>query len=168
MKWTVLQIQRMGGHHFHIDETVDFSILKELDKQIIELSPINVRGEADFDSSKIVFRLTIQGTFILPCSKSLVEVNFPVNIQTTETFFLRPIEDEVEGQLVENGVIDLTPVVQELLLLEIPMQVYADSATQECGAPLSGNGWEVVTEEDQAQKVDPRMAKLAELFKKDE
>lgn len=168
MKWTVLQIQRMGGHRFHIDETADFSILKELDKQIIDLSPISVKGEAEFDSSKIVFHLTIQGTLVLPCSKSLVEVNFPVNIQTIETFFLRPLEDEDEGELVENGVIDLTPIVQELLLLEIPMQVYADPVNQECGAPPSGNGWEIVTEEDQAKKVDPRMAKLAELFKKDE
>lgn len=168
MKWTLLQIQRMGGHHFQIDETVDFSILKELDKQLIDLSPISVKGEVDFDSSKIVFHLTIQGTFVLPCSKSLVEVNYPVQIQTTETFFLRSVEGTEEGVLVENGVVDLTPVVQELLLVEIPMQVYADSEDQACGAPLTGKGWGVVTEEDQTQKIDPRMAKLAELIKKDE
>ncbi|MDF2556215.1 MAG: hypothetical protein K0R71_43 [Bacillales bacterium] len=168
MKWTVLQIQRMGGHNFQIDETVDFSYLKEMDKQILDISPILVRGEVEFDSSKVVFHLTIQGTFVLPCSKTLVEVNYPVNIQTTETFFLHSLEDDEEGELVENGVIDLTPVVQELLLLEIPMQVYADSSDQESGTPFSGKGWEVVTEEEQAQKIDPRMAKLAELFKKDE
>ena len=39
------------------------------------------------------------------------------------------------------------PIIHEILLLEVPMQVFCEDSTEE-GAPQSGKDWEVVHEQD--------------------
>lgn len=168
MKWTIPQLQRYRDKEFNIDETVDLSELKEIDPEIRDVLPFRVFGRADIGSNRITFHLNISGTLVLPCSRTLVDVNFPVQVFTTETFlFEAPGNMELgEGEfhVTDGDVIDLMPVLKEIVLLEIPLQVFTDQTNPENGAPQSGKDWEVITEEEQSKKVDPRLAKLAELF----
>ena len=68
----------------------------------------------------------------------------------------------------------LTPVFEELVLLELPLQVFSEEAKDMNTA--EGKGWSFATDEeynarlqDEETKVDPRLAGLANLFdKKDE
>lgn len=62
------------------------------------------------------------------------------------------------------------PVVEELLLVEIPMQVFSEDALEMSNLPR-GNEWEMKTEEGnlleqiaKEPKVDPRLAGLANFF----
>lgn len=66
--------------------------------------------------------------------------------------------------------VDLTPVVEELLLVEIPMQVFSEDALEMSNLPR-GKEWEMKTEEGnlleqiaKEPKVDPRLAGLANFF----
>ena len=100
-----------------------------------------------------------------------MDVHYPYSIDTTETFLLKPAEFDSEEDLhqIEGDVVDLTPVIKEILLLEIPMQVFCDNVTEEEGAaPQAGKDWEVISEEDQTTKVDPRLADLAKFFVKED
>ena len=68
-------------------------------------------------------------------------------------------ESEEEVHQVNGDVIDLMPIIHEIFLLEVPMQVFCEDSTEE-GAPQSGKDWEVIHEQDKKEKIDPRLAGL--------
>jgi len=58
--------------------------------------------------------------------------------------------------------------VQELILLHVPVQVHGDDEENQL---VQGEGWTVLSEEapEEAEpKIDPRLAGLAQFFKKDQ
>lgn len=167
LEWTISQLQKIREKDLQIDDTVDVSDIKERDKQIRDVSPIRVTGRADISSSKVTFHLHLSGHLILPCSRTLVDVKYPIDIDTTETFLLKAENydlDDDDVTVVKGDVVDLIPVIKENLLLEIPMQVFCEDYDGEDAAPQSGKDWAVVTEEESKQKVDPRLAGLANFF----
>lgn len=166
MKWTISQLQKYRNKDFTIDETIRADEIKETDPSIREVSPIHVTGRADISATKVTFHLVISGHLILPCSRTLVDVNYPINVETTETFLLNGDEFETDEEVhqVKGDVIDLMPAIREILLLEIPMQVFCEDSSSEEGAPQSGKDWEVIQEVDKKEKVDPRLAGLAKFF----
>lgn len=166
MKWTLSQLQKYRSKDFPVDETVNMEEIKKIDPTIRRVSPIRVTGRADIDSSKVTFHLKIKGYLVLPCSRTLVDVNFPIDVETTETFLLKGLDYEVEEEVhqVKGEVIDLQPIIQEILLLEVPMQVFCEDYTGNDAAPQSGKDWEVIQEQDKQDKIDPRLAGLAKLL----
>jgi uncharacterized protein len=168
LKWTLSQLQKYRNKDFSIDEIIQVDEIKEDDPTIREVSPMHITGRGDIDSTKVTFHLKIEGHLILPCSRTLVDVLLPINVETTETFLLQGsvYETEEEVYQVKDDVIDLMPIIREILLLEVPMQVFCEDVDSEEAAPQSGKDWEVVHEEDQSKKVDPRLAGLAKFFDK--
>jgi uncharacterized protein len=168
LKWTLSQLQKYRNKDFSIDEITRVDEIKEVDPTIREVSPMHVTGRGDIDSTKVTFHLKIEGHLILPCSRTLVDVLLPINVETTETFLLQDsiYETEEEVYRVKDDMIDLMPIIKEILLLEVPMQVFCEDVDSEDAAPQSGKDWEVIHEEDQSKKIDPRLAGLAKFFDK--
>jgi uncharacterized protein len=168
LKWTLSQLQKYRNKDFSIDEIIQVDEIKEDDPTIRKVSPMHITGRGDIDSTKVTFHLKIEGHLILPCSRTLVDVLLPINVETTETFLLKGsvYETEEEVYQVKDDVIDLMPIIREILLLEVPMQVFSEDVDSEEAAPQSGKDWEVVHEEDQSKKVDPRLEELAKFFDK--
>ncbi|MGE6258638.1 YceD family protein [Heyndrickxia sporothermodurans] len=176
MKWSTIQLLKYRGKSMEINEIIDITEdLKKRDPQIREVSPIHVTGSAIITSEKVTFQLHVTGKLILPCSRTLVNVDFPIDVKSTEIFLLNPsvsydVEEDIEIHQSDGDVVDLDPVIIELLLLEIPIQVFSENAKDDKHLP-SGNEWEVVTEDQVKQdennkekKVDPRLAGLAKFF----
>ncbi|WP_313798781.1 YceD family protein [Cytobacillus sp.] len=165
MKWTLSQLQKHRSKDFPLDEIVNVDEIKTIDPTIRDASPMHITGRADIDSAKVTFHLKINGYLILPCSRTLVDVKFPINVETTETFLLKSLDYETEEEVhqVKGEVIDLMPVIQEILILEVPMQVFCTDSSEE-GAPQSGKDWEVIQERDKEERIDPRLAGLAQFF----
>ncbi|MEH7122974.1 YceD family protein [Bacillus sp. JJ1532] len=165
MKWTLSQLQKYRSKELLIDELVEVDEIKNIDPTIRDASPMRVTGRADIDSAKVSFHLKMEGKIILPCSRTLVDVSYPINVETTETFLLKGLDYETDEEVhqVIGDVIDLMPVIHEILLLEVPMQVFCEDSSEE-GAPQSGKDWEVIQEQDKKDKIDPRLAGLAHFF----
>lgn len=166
MKWTLSQLQKYRNKDFLLDETIRIDEIKQSDPTIRDVSPIHVTGRADIGSTKVTFHLKIEGYLILPCSRTLVDVKYPIHVETTETFLLQVSEFELEEEAhqIKGDSIDLMPVIREILLLEVPMQVFCEEDTSKDAAPQSGKDWEIIREEDQSKKIDPRLAGLAKFF----
>jgi uncharacterized protein len=166
LKWTLNQLQKYRNKDFNLDETILVDEIKQVDPTIREVSPMHITGRGDIDSTKVTFHLNIEGHLILPCSRTLVDVKLPINVDTTETFLLQGsvYETEEETYQVKGDVIDLMPIIREILLLEVPMQVFCDDVDSDEAAPQSGKDWEVISEEEQSKKIDPRLAGLAKFF----
>ena len=130
MKWTLSQLQKYRSKEFPIDEMVNADEIMKIDPTIRYVSPMHITGKADIDSAKVTFHLTIKGHLILPCSRTLVDVNYPINVDTTETFLLKGFDYESEEEVhqVKGDVIDLMPIIHEILLLEVPMQVFCEDS----------------------------------------
>jgi uncharacterized protein len=166
LKWTISQLQKIRNKDFTIDETIRIDDVKHLEPSIRAVSPMHISGRADISSTKVTFHIKIEGHLILPCSRTLVDVNYPISVETTETFLLNASDFEVgeEVHQVKGDVIDLMPVIQEILVLEVPMQVFCEDVKTGEGAPQSGNDWEVIHVREKTDKVDPRLAGLAKFF----
>lgn len=167
LKWNVSELNKLRSTGLSFDETVDVNVIKKMNDEVREVSPVQVKGRADFGSNKVTFDLSIKGKMILPCSRTLVDVEFPFDIQSKETFVLTPQEYEDQDEDLhepEGDVIDLMPYIRENILVEIPMQIFSEDENAEGKAPQSGDGWEVITEEEKKEQIDPRLAKLKNFF----
>ncbi|OLO40781.1 hypothetical protein BTR23_04730 [Alkalihalophilus pseudofirmus] len=169
MKWTVQQLNGLKSKGLTIDEMVDLNELKKIDPQIREISPVHVTGEAIFSKNLISFPLDIKGEMTLPCSRSLLDVKFPFHIQVKEVFSLDDYawvsEDEAEDvHTLEGDTLDLVPYIMEHILLEIPLQLISEKADEK--GLQSGQDWELITEENKQDRIDPRLADLAKFFDK--
>lgn len=106
----------------------------------------------------------VKGQMILPCAVSLEDVDYPFSIDSSVVFaFYKPSVDE-EVIEVKRDKVELTPVVIQEIMMEVPMRVVKEGATLK----NSGNGWKVLSEEDAKQDedyIDPRLAKLKDYFK---
>ncbi|HEX7065658.1 MAG TPA: YceD family protein [Bacillales bacterium] len=164
MKWSLHQLKQLKETGLSFDETVDVSDLKERDPEIRGISPVQVAGKAMFEESKISFLLEISGEMVLPSSKTLEDVDYSFHLHTVEVFRLdSSVEEESEEEEIhdiQNETIDLLPFVKEAILVEKPIRVVGEDEE-----PLpSGEGWEVVSEKQQKNRIDPRLKKLEELL----
>lgn len=171
MRWSLEQLMIAKRESFTFEKTVNLDDLKEMNKEIRHVSPIHVKGEAVYSDSILVFTLSIKGELILPCSRTLADAHLPIDLQVEERFhpaneyISERVAEEEDIHLFEGNIVDLTPYVKERIILEIPMQIFADDEAIRA-APLRGEGWEVVSEEEQKDKIDPRLADLAKFFNK--
>ncbi|MFY4773758.1 YceD family protein [Metabacillus sp. RGM 3146] len=168
MKWSINELYQYQSKGLEIDETINLDELKNEHDELRGVEPVHVSGRADITSSKAAFHLIIEGVMILPCARTLVDVRYPFKIDTTEIYLLKPTdyvdEEEPEIHQLEGDSVDLIPVIKELILLEIPIQVFSDNVNEEGAAPQEGKDWQVISEEESKAKVDPRLADLAKFF----
>lgn len=171
LKWTIQQLNQYRHKGLPIDETIDLSELKRSKNDIRDLSPVHVSGKAEFSGNKITFDLHIKTVLVLPCARTLVDVEHPIDLKVREVFDLNPSEyaeeDDEEVHPVFGETLDLTPFIRENILLEIPMQVFSKEAQVEKAPPQAGEDWEVLTEEEKRQQIDPRLADLKKFFEND-
>ncbi|TCT26886.1 uncharacterized protein EDD68_101242 [Melghiribacillus thermohalophilus] len=163
-----MQLKRQSP--FRFEEVVDLSELENLNNDIKKLPPVHVKGEANIRGDQITVSFTIRGEMILPCARTLADVHYPFSIDAFEVFTTSPYSDDEKEEVhkIDGEVLDLTPYIKENVLLEVPLQVFADDTDQESQTPFEGKGWQLTEEEpeteENAGKVDPRLAKLQQFF----
>ncbi|QOY34360.1 YceD family protein [Anaerobacillus isosaccharinicus] len=166
MKWSVQQLNTLKNKGIKFDEMVDVSDIKKVDQEIRNISLVHVKGEGTFSNHSVTFTLEIKGEMILPCSRTLADVSFPFEIETAEMFKLHDWigfddrDDEIHDLI--NDTVDLLPYIKQAILLEIPIQIFCEDKKGE--APPKGNDWELITEENKKERIDPRLADLAKFF----
>ncbi|OXS78458.1 YceD family protein [Domibacillus enclensis] len=175
MKWSIIQLQKHRDRGLEINETVDLSELTALDNDIRRISPVRVTGRADIRHDQIVFHVKAAGEMIVPCSRTLVDVPYAFEIPLTERFLLKPEEGESyeaeDVHLPDGNVLNLRPILEEAIILEVPMQIFSEEADQH--VVQSGKDWAFFEEEEQLPEkekpaVDPRLAGLQNFFTSDD
>ncbi|MFD1204047.1 YceD family protein [Sporosarcina contaminans] len=174
MKWSIHQLQKYRQGAMPLDEVVDLAAVKKRNPEIRDIQPVHVTGSCVIGSKKLTCHFRLEGKMVLPCSRTWEDVDYPFVIETDEQFSwdetILSADDTIHPVIGE--VVDPTPVFEELILLEVPLQVFSEKAKEMTKA--EGKGWSYTTDEEynaqqqeKGQKVDPRLSKLANFFDSD-
>lgn len=177
MKWSLNELQRYQDEPLQLDSTLDLSALltERFPEDILAVKHVKISGYLSYDKADVMVTLKVETTITVPSSRSLRPVDLPLSFKYTE-FYLGDAEHVKKYEdsdtvivLDDDKMIDLDEAVAENIVLQIPMQVLSKEEQQSNEFP-AGNGWEVISEEEyvanetEPKKVDPRLAKLKELF----
>lgn len=167
MKWLRSSLFKDNKDTFSFKESIDVKIvhyntsLKEIKNVVV--SGVLTRG----DKSKIYVDLKIEGNYMMVSARTLKEIAVPFKIIETEEFVDKQYANsEVYETNLLDMYIDLKPLVEELIVLNIPMSSYKEEESLELS---SGNGWTLMNEvdfikESSSEKESPFSA-LEGLFK---
>ena len=167
LKWNLQWIVKQKDGRFRFDETLSFpsEMFHQL-SQINGLSDVHVTGHGRMDAKnrQLYVEFQAKGQMILPCAISLENVDYPFDIESSVTFaFYKPNDDEDVVE-VKRDTADLTPVIFQEIMMEVPMRVVKKGATLK----TEGQGWKVLNEDEMNEEedyIDPRLAKLKDYFK---
>lgn len=179
MKWSLLELNKYKDSPLEFTETLELkkSLIKR-DNMILDVSPVKVSGLLIVGKDEYLIHYKIDVIVTVPSSRSLAPVPLKMVIDVDEVFMTKEQFDqrderfsEEEVIILEKPTIDLDESVEDNILLSIPIQVLTEEEQESHDLP-KGDDWEVLSEddylrqkEDQVQQtVDPRLAKLSELF----
>ncbi|MDT2614424.1 YceD family protein [Enterococcus dongliensis] len=180
MKWSIGEIRRYKEETLNFSETIDVNeALTARDNEILAVVPVTVEGILSVGKNEYILHYRLKTIVTVPSARSLEPVDLPLDLSVDEVFMTREqwssMEEERDEEILvlDNDTIDLTDSIEDNILLAIPMQVFSEEEMQTKDLP-KGNDWEVVSEEEYLQKkesaetIDPRLAKLSELFNESE
>lgn len=148
-------------------KSIDFSYDKEKlifdGEEIVFKRPIKVEGLLSVTGDILYLDLNIDTEVELMCSRCLDSFNYVLNFNVNEKFSLdEDIEDE-EVTIVESENLDITEFIENSIVSTLPMKKLCDESCkglcQRCGTNLNKS-----TCSCYKQDVDPRLAKLKDLF----
>lgn len=162
MKWSRSELLHSQDTNIEFSEQISFKpdVFEKLDR-LRGLRDVTVKGVGRYDSHMQRYHvdLVITGEMVVPCSITLEDVVVPFHTKSSETFIFGKDEDGFAHE-VKGEVIDLSPTVFQLILMDIPWKVVKPGID----SYPKGKGWEVIKEEDlrseKKNQTDPRLAKL--------
>jgi len=118
----------------------------------------------------VVLDGSIKALTQLSCSRCLDDYWQPLNINFTEMFCYHPVEDsgeDLEQLLPADGSIDLTPIIRDYAVLDIPI---SQICKPECKGLCAVCGTNLNDEDcgHRQESIDPRLAGLKELLNEKE
>ena len=166
MKWLRSSLFKNNSDTFVFEENINVKVAHyDSSLKILEtllLVEKLTRGGQD----KIYADLLIKGNFEMISGKTLKEVVVPFEIEEREEYVDKSVfaGEEVFDVNLMDMYIDLTPLVNELIILNIPITTSDEEELE----MVSGNDWEVISEEsltDVKEKKESPFAALNGLFK---
>lgn len=162
MEYNLLRLKNDLERFIPIEEEYSFSKEQLKGTDVISLDDMKVVGEITKDAiDNIYLNVDVSGTLVLPCAITLKPVDYPFNIKIEGNIDELVGENEKSVKKDENT-LDILPIIWENILMEIPMRVVSKGAEEEL-SNLEGNGWKVITEEDNGE-INPELAKLKDLL----
>ena len=123
----------------NVDEIVVFDNKYFEKSEIRNLKDVNVSGLISIDyEDSLILELKINGTMILPCAVTLKDVPYEFDIEIEEN--IGKFEEIYKNN---KNTLDISDILWENIVLEIPIRVVSESAEP---SNTSGDGWELISE----------------------
>ena len=146
-----------------IDIDINYSFSEEELKstEIRKLDNVSIQGIIKKDVlNNEVLDVRVKGVMILPCARTLKDVSYPFSFEINGEIN-KLLEDLQEKSKNFENSIDIFPIIWENILMEIPMRVVSDDASD---LKTEGNGWKLITDEDENRNLNPELQKLKDLL----
>ena len=109
------------GQSYSFDATVEIAPMEILSDPV-EFAPVSVSGEFTGAIESVSVRAQAASVVTTRCSLCLEPVSQPVTAPVEEVFTKEPNPEDPDHRLLEGHTVDLTEVVQDALLLELPIR----------------------------------------------
>ena len=139
-------------------------------------SPINIEGKVSNTNKGLYLDVDVDFTLVDNCSRCLDEVEVPIEY-SIQGFLVKEgfDEDEFEDDdaiIFDGQELDLVDIIEQTLDFKIPASVLCkedcEGLCPQCGANLNKETCSCSeTASDEDDNIDPRFAKLKDLFKND-
>lgn len=142
-----------------IDDYIEFDENYYKNTDIRHMDKFHIKGKIFYNlSEEIEIDLNVEGNIYLNDAITLEEIKYPINIKLNE--ILNDSEENSSEFYEKNkNILDINEFLWENIVLEVPI-----SLTKKSGTNLKGNGWEL-NKKSNEEEIDPRLAKLNEIFK---
>lgn len=130
----------------------------------VRLVPLKGKFRATHTSRGIYLQGTLQSTIETECTRCLAKVALPIEVEMDDLYY-HPAHTAPPGEfsISDDGILDLAPLVRELSLLAVPMQVYCREGCKgicvQCGSNLNEDSCDCVFDD-----IDPRLEALRALL----
>ncbi|MHC9532486.1 YceD family protein [Dellaglioa sp. L3N] len=177
MKWSLVELKKQSDEPLQVDEMLNLSEgLMSRNKTITSVSEVHVTGILSADQQDVIGHFNVSLTVEMPSTRSLESVDVPLNFSVDEFYVgyrdkaLERFDKNDVVIVLEEDMLNLNSVIEDNVLLQIPMQILTDDERKAEELP-TGDDWEVLTEDKLVQvrkeKVDPRFASLQNFFDND-
>lgn len=155
-----IELSKIPTNGLYLNEDVSLEKSLYQEANILDLSKVHINGSINYDyDNNLTIKLEVNGEFLLEDAITLEPITYPFTCSIDEK--IEDISSEC-GNFYEKSknTLDISEILWENIVLEVPIS--ASNANTE-DLSLSGDGWELKNES--VKKIDPRLAKLNELFK---
>ena len=132
-------------------------------EEIKFLSPIEVKGTLSILENELSLNATAKVKIELNCSRCLEKFDRDMEIHIDEKFSNDDANKDDDCIFIDSDVIDITEIIENNIILYLPIRRLCSESCkglcQECGTNLNHSSCNCGDEE-----IDPRLAKLKELF----
>ncbi len=162
MKYDISELFTGKVSSIEIDDYLNVD-LKELGIDSFTADKIHIKGSI-FKTTVLGLELTYESNWKTECARCLKRVDYHIegNIKRSIVKKFNDIDDE--SVLVESDVIDLTDLIVDDIILNLPTQIICSESCKglcmKCGVNLNEEDCECDIE-----NIDPRLSKLKDLFK---
>lgn len=163
----------VGGRRFYeVEIPVDFQ-----EEELSQSEPLIGTVDLLRTSHGVLLEAALDGSVLVQCSRCLRDVRCPVSLEIIEEFHptvdvvrgtFVAVEEEDEALLInEHHVLDISEVVRQALLLEVPLQVLC---REDCAGlcPICGEDLNLGPCGCSLETTDPRWEALAALLSESE
>lgn len=161
----MLKLSPYQQQDFHIEEPGDNELLDTWGGRFLQ--PVVVEGKIEHSGKDIHAQGKVQTVVELYCSRCLKPVTYSIDSR----FFAAVVDENCQKDLSEteedvvfqgDGIADLTPLVQEVIISDIPISVLCQ---EECRGlcPNCGKDLNTGTCNCRDDNIDPRWEKLKQL-----
>ena len=132
--------------------------------QDVTLAPLKGTFTATRTSEGVYISGPLYSAIQIECVRCLTDILHPVSLQLDEMYYYPPsVTSDREQFIGDTGYIDLSPLVRQLALLEVPMQPICGPNCQGL-CMVCGQNLNKATCDCQEDDIDPRLAILKTLL----
>ena len=143
-----------------IDEIITIPSEYLENTEIRKISDVIVKGKVYYEDLEYQVSLNIKCDLVLPCSVSLKDVDYKIDININE-IISEDAEKVEKNDKIVNNCIDLLSIVWQNILVEIPLRVVSPDVKEE---NIYKDGWKFITNEEENEEIDPRLSKLKDFL----
>ena len=153
-----IELSKLSNTKYNVDQDISFNEDIYKDTEIKGLKNIHVSGTINFDfEDNLIINLKLTGIMMLIDSYTLDLVDYKFSCDIDESI------DNKELNLLKvvknnENILDISSILWQNIVLEVPISY----TLEKDHSNIKGEGWELVDEKK--EKIDPRLAKLAELL----
>ncbi len=171
MNIKLIELNHRKGEPFPFRTTLESAELKNRHQEIRGLSDVEAEGEAVLMGGLYLVNGKMEADIDFVCARCLKPFREHMTIPFRETFAPENAEIEYDEDSdihpVSDDEIELDPILQEDFLLAMPVIPLCE---EDCKGlcPTCGTNWNEQSCSCNNERIDPRLAGLADFFKKDQ